>query len=280
MKRHLQYLLMIPVLVSACTGDELQPAFVHIADFEVISDPGSEGSPTQKITDAWVYVNGIQLGVFELPVTVPVLDTGTVNISVFAGIKENGFSSIGNIYPFYSGFETTLTLRPFETDSIQPSVDYLSGLSWIYLERFELGNSFTQLSGSETGLEIVTDPELVLEGSRSAFANMEPGISVMKVTTGPLLFPTVGNAVWAEVDYKASVPFEVWVNGNYTGGIPISSYMLTVGARDDWNKIYLNLAAKVATLQAETYNLEFRCYKPDSVSSAELYFDNIKIIAF
>ena len=54
MKRHLQYLLMIPVLVSACTGDELQPAFVHIADFEVISDPGLEGSPTQKITDAWV----------------------------------------------------------------------------------------------------------------------------------------------------------------------------------------------------------------------------------
>ena len=119
------------------------------------------------------------------------------------------------------------------------------GFTWSALN---WATHFTQLSGSETGLEIVTDPELVLEGSRSAFANMEPGISVMKVTTGPLLFPTVGNAVWAEVDYKASVPFEVWVNGNYTGGIPISSYMLTVGARNDWNKIYLNLAAKVATL--------------------------------
>ena len=198
-------------------------------------------------------------GCFELPVTVPVLDTGTVSISVFAGIKENGFSSIGNIYPFYSGFETTLTLRPFETDSIQPSVDYLSGLSWIYLERFELGNSFTQLSGSETGLEIVTDPELVLEGSRSAFCQHGARHQCHESDYRAIAFPTVGNAVWAEVDYKASVPFEVWVNGNYTGGIPISSYMLTVGARDDWNKICLNLAAKVATLQAETYNLEFRC---------------------
>jgi hypothetical protein len=260
--------------------EELEPSFLFIDNFSVISDPETEGAPTSKIPDAWVYVNGIALGVFEVPVTIPILDTGLVTISIFPGIKENGFSTVGNIYPFYRAYELDLELHAFETDSIIPALTYLTDLDYIFLERFELGNDFNELSGSDTGLLITTDPDLVLEGNRSAFTVLEGDNSSVKVGTGPMTFPAIGETVWAEVDYRCNMQFDVWVNGNYTGGVPISSYMLSVPSRLEWNKIYLNLGPKVQELQAETYNLQFRAVKSDTLDIGWIYFDNIKIIAF
>jgi hypothetical protein len=282
MKKLLTLIIPATILLGSCNllgGEELQPAFLYIDEFVVSSDIAIEGEATQKIDDAWVYVNGILLGVFEVPVTIPILDTGDVTINILAGVKENGFSGVGNIYPFYEGYEINLNLVPFETDSVYPATSYFPDLTFIFLERFELGNAFSELSGSDTGLVIVTDPTLVLEGVRSAAAIFEGDNEILKVTTGPMLFPPVGQTVWAEIDYRSNTEFQIWINGNYTGGIPISTYMLSISPRDTWNKIYLNLGPKVQELQAETYNLEFRADKTDSLETGWIYFDNIKIIA-
>lgn len=282
MKKILIYILPVFVLFGSCNllgGEELQPAFLYIDEFVVTSDASTEGEATQKIEDAWVYVNGILLGVFEVPVTIPILDTGDVTINIFTGVKENGFSGVGNIYPFYEGFEADLNLVPFETDSVFPTTSYFPDLTFIFLERFELGNAFSELSGSDTGLVIITDPSLVLEGVRSAAAILEGDNEILKVGTGPMLFPPVGQTVWAEIDYRSNTEFQIWINGNYTGGIPISTYMLSISPRETWNKIYLNLGPKVQELQAETYNLEFRADKTDSLETGWIYLDNIKIIA-
>ena len=82
------------------------------------------------------------------------------------------------------------------------------------------------------------------------------------------------------INYKCNTEFEFWLTGFYAGGVPISSYMISVPPRDSWNKIYLNLGVKVQQFQADSYGLEIRALKNDSLETGILYFDNIKIVAF
>ena len=64
----------------------------------------NQGSPTNAIVDSWVFVDGNSLGVFEMPIEVPVLDldeNGVSEIVIFAGVRNNGIKSDAIIYPFY-----------------------------------------------------------------------------------------------------------------------------------------------------------------------------------
>lgn len=95
-----------------------------------------------------------------------------------------------------------------------------------------------------------------------------------------MLFPPVGQLLYLELDYRNNMEIEVWVTGNYSGGVPVGSYVITLSAKENWNKVYINLADQVNLLQAETYNLEIRAKKPESLTRGEIYIDNVKLVAF
>lgn len=278
------YLLFLSVItMSSCAlfdGEELTASYLHIEPFTVTSDELTQGSPTDRIVDGWVYINDELAGVFELPATIPILESGEREISVLAGIKENGIMADGAIYPFYRSYTVDRELRADLIDTLSPTTTYPPGINFIFLERFELGNSFNQLSGSDIGLEVINDEDLVLEGSRSAVALLGGDDQFLKVGTDPLLLPPVGQLCWAELDYRTNNTFDIYVTGYYAGGIPISTYLITIAPRENWNKVYLNLGTKVNQLQANSYSLEIRATKADSLDAAWLYFDNIKIISF
>ena len=274
--------MAVAFLLSSCSifdGEPLEPAYLFIDTFSVTADPITQGSGTEKVQDGWVYINGQQLGVFQLPTTIPVLDTGMVEITVFGGVKENGLTGLSTIYPFYRGYELERQLVPFQTDTLTPAVTYQSGLSFLFLERFEIGNGFSVTSPGNVALSITTNPDEVLEGNRSAVALID-STNYLRITTDPVTLPPVGQPVWAEIDYKCNTEFEFWLTGFYAGGVPVSSYMISVPPRDSWNKIYLNLGVKVQQFQADSYGLEIRALKNDSLDTGILYFDNIKIVAF
>lgn len=262
------------------SGEELQPSFLYIDTFSLTADPATEGFPSYRITDAWVYLEGLQLGVFELPTAIPILDSGLHTLSIFPGIKDNGISGTGAIYPFYKGYTYNTTLIPFITDSVSPATEYIPSANFFYMERFETGNSLSELGGSDTGVNIITDPALVFEGSRSASIVLENTAAYARVGTAPMLFPPVGQTLYFELDYRNNIELEIWLTGNYTGGVPIGDYVLTLTPKDTWNKVYINLTYKIQFLQAETYNLEFRAVESSSVEKGEIYIDNLKLISF
>ncbi len=237
---------------SVFNGEPLEPAYLYIDTFSVSADPITQGAGTEKVQDGWVYINGQQLGVFQLPTTIPVLDTGLVEINVFGGVKENGLTGLSTIYPFYRGYELERQLTAFETDTIVPAVTYQSGLSFLFLERFEIGNAFNVADAGNVELNITTNPDEVLEGNRSAIAIIDSN-KYLRITTDPITLPPVGQPVWAEIDYKCNTEFEFWLTGFYAGGVPISSYMISVPPRDSWNKFYLNLVFTVQNFLADRF---------------------------
>ncbi len=120
--------------------EEPIPSYIYIEKFSVSSNITTQGYPSEKITDAWVYANNNFIGVFELPAKIPVIALGETEFLIYAGIKENGISGTGVIYPFYNSYLLTQNLSEENIDSIFPSTTYKPDLNYIFMERFEIGS--------------------------------------------------------------------------------------------------------------------------------------------
>lgn len=260
--------------------EETIPSYIYINPFSFTCDP-SQGFASEKILDGWVYANGQFIGAYELPATVPVLYSGATEIIVYPGIKENGISGTGIIYPFYTGYITTAELTEKETTTINPTCTYKPGAeTFIYLENFEIGNSFYAIN-SEADMTVTYNPEEVFEGVRSGVATLTGEVDTLRVSTGSLLFPTQDKLLFLEIDYKCDISYNVWINCNTISGQTIASSVLTITAKEDWNKIYINLNSQLSFFseyQPASYNLEIRATKPEETDTASLFFDNLKII--
>ena len=47
--------------------------------------------------------------------------------------------------------------------------------------------------------------------------------------------------VFLELDYKCNQPFDIWLRANQSPNF-LSSYIVTLAPKEDWNKIYINLS--------------------------------------
>ena len=103
---NLLLLLLFPFLVGCQLFDqpEIAPSYIHIENFNFIITNSNQGTNSEKITDAWVYIDDTPAGVYELPANFPVLEEGKHKVRIRAGIKENGISGTRVPYPFYASF--------------------------------------------------------------------------------------------------------------------------------------------------------------------------------
>lgn len=270
--------------ISACTlfdPEEQIPTYIQIDTITVTSTVETQGFPSSKIIDAWVYANGTFIGAFELPATIPILVEGESEIIVYAGIKENGISGVSMIYPFYNAYTTTKTLVAGETTLLTPNVTYkpAAGITFSLLERFESSNAFED-NETDVSLTTTTDPTLVFEGNRSAFTTLQDDLDTFRViASNPIVFPGADKQMFLELDYRADIPFNVWLKCN-TANQPVYDEVLTITSKENWNKIYVNLNPSLqffAQYDPESIQLEFRAIHTDT-TVAQLFFDNVKII--
>lgn len=282
--RSLTGILISFLIWSGCdliNPDEQVPSYIYVDAFTITSTVETQGYPSEKITDAWVYANGIFVGAYEIPATIPILSEGETDIIVYAGIKENGISGVSMIYPFYNAYTTTRNLTPAATDTIHPTSTYKpsAGITFSLLERFESSNTFEGIE-TEVALNTTSDPELVFEGNRSAIATMLGEADTFRVIAGTTIpFPGADKQMFLELDYQSDISFNVWMKCN-TFNLPVYDEILTVTGKDFWNKIYINLNPSLqffAQYQPESVQLELRAINP-TVDSAVILLDNVKII--
>lgn len=269
-------LFMLYQSCSVLSHDEGIPSYLYINNFTLSCDLETEGYPSQKIVDAWIYVNGKEIGVYELPALVPVLDTGMCEVVVLPGIKENGISGTGTVYPFYQGYTLNTELIAAETDSLYPTTKYYDVIDMVALDRFEDGNIFSPSDNSDTVFVAIFDTSLVFEGLRSIKATVDEAHPFFRSETSLLTFPVFGKPVYVELDYKADSEFEVWLTGVDASLGTAYQYVITITAKDEWNKIYINLFSAIQALQSDQYKLEIRMMRGDA--DADLFLDNLKIV--
>ena len=182
MKHFFLLLLILSLLFYSCekvlVNDGI-PSYISIPSIEVETNPTNEGSNSHKITDAWVYFDNNLQGVYPLPTTFPVLLSGKQNISIKAGIKNNGIAATRVKYPFYDYFNEEITLTKNSVIVLNPEVPY-ANVDSIIFEDFEsnvliidtvstlnsdttfLSNNTTTFEGNSGGVHLAS-PHLIFK---------------------------------------------------------------------------------------------------------------------
>ena len=102
-KQAIPVFLLCLIYYSSCSvlnQEEPVPSYVNIESIKLKTTP-NQGSASHKITDVWVFNDTEFLGMFPLPAKIPLLLYGEQNLTLQAGIKENGIGSTQKNYPFY-----------------------------------------------------------------------------------------------------------------------------------------------------------------------------------
>lgn len=266
----------------SCSKEKLEatiPSYISIDQITVATNYSTEGTSSQKIKDAWVYVDDNLIGIYELPAKIPVLKEGSCNLKIYAGIKENGVTDARARYLFYAPYDKQVTLVKNKVLSISPELSYTSTTKFAWMEDFEKASlSFTYTSGSDTTInkttadvfEGITSGKVFLTSSMGFFEMQSPEVSTI---------PRNGTAVFLEVNFKTNEPVLV---GIYADTDQFGVVYLNKSTA--WNKIYINLTGVINSQPyASSYKVFFGVSNSSvsfGVTNPEFYLDNIKLIHF
>jgi hypothetical protein len=265
------------------------PSYIHISGFKLqTKTDNSQGTNDHDIKDAWVYIDGKLIGVFELPATIPILQEGKKSIVVFGGIKKNG--SVGDrvIYPFYQGFSDTVSLIPEKIDTITPIINYKQGAKFSWLEDFEDQSISMESFGTGTTVDtllITTNPTEVYkyDGGASRFSGLvdfrnSPGI-FFHANISPIEIPRNTN-VYLEVNYKSdvSVQFGFLAVSGFAEEVPVLLAFQTA----NWKKVYISLTEDINVAQYRNAKIKIfvKATSATAAGNVRIFFDNFKLVHF
>jgi hypothetical protein len=285
------FLALSLVLFSCKKGsDEDIPSYISLDTISL--NPEGQGTSSQKITDAWVFLDDVLIGAFELPFAkVPVLKVGKHKLKIFPGIKMNGIAATRVPYTFYSPVEKDITLV---RDSIidlgtggSLKVKYSPNTKFSWQEDFE--QSAVSIDSTARSLYHLqrTDDQLLIFHQPGEY-NSSSGIVLVPSDTGifecvshdSFVLPETGTDVFLEFNYKTnnSVTVGLFVN-NPTQ--TIQEPIITLNPNTNWNKIYINLTSTVIQYQnASDFRVFFGIVKDSNVAEAQFLVDNIKLVHF
>jgi hypothetical protein len=274
--------LFIPLLFLACSDDDLAapiPAYITINEIK-LNVKQDEGTASAKITDAKVFINDKSIGSFELPATIPIQQTGEVNLKVRAGIFNNGQSNDRADYPFYTTYEQNLVLNPEQEIELKPEVEYFPGAiigdPWSG-EDFESGANFEYSPVSDTTFIREANPDDVFEGYYG-LGYLEPEQDFFEAWTPTFSnIPRDGRAVYLEFNYKSTHDIVVAV---FTNNQTSRNSIVFFRSRPTWTKVYVKLSSVFSVLSgASNYNLTFG-YKKAVGEEGKLFVDNFKLVRY
>jgi hypothetical protein len=273
------------VFYSSCDKKEQVPAYLHIKSFSLKTIPSKEGENSLKAPDAWVYYGGNLLGAFTLPADVPILAEGNSEISIVAGVRDNGDNSTPNEYFHYQPIKVQKTLIAGKFDTVAPVLEYDKTIKFRWMEDFE--SNLNSLSNNVDS-DPVTSIKVTSVGAKyGKFCGLlavdkdHPIVSVASQTLYDKL--PQKNRVYVEIDYKSDVPLLVELYGVEKNGTPKFLDSANFRDRSEWNKAYVNFSKSVNTT-FDLYQVVFTAILPlDSngkpmKDSGEVRVDNLKLI--
>ncbi len=287
-RRLLRILLFLPLLlvIHSCekfTGDQTIPSYISINSISITTDYSAQGTSSSAITDAWVYVDDDFLGAYELPARVPVLKTGSHQVTILPGIKKNGIASTRTNYTYYNPIKKTVNLIQDSVIAVgSPVSTYISTMSFPFREDFE-GLSI----GFDTTQRSTVNIQLTAPGSPETFEKEHSGKVVLDDTAHSFFecqthdeYPIPATApLYLEMNFNTSNSITIGIiTYSYSSlyQIPVVTLNPTNGA---WKKIYIDLSTSLWTYQGVT---TFRVYMGTFIdpgkTQATILFDNFKVL--
>lgn len=287
-------LLILSLALLSCKKGSVEdiPSYIEIERIKLAVSAG-QGTFSQKITDAWVYVDDELIGAFELRdsipyLTVPILKAGKYKLKIYPGIKMNGIAATRVPYTFYNPIEKTVNLIRDSILNIGIStVNYSNKTIFAWMEDFEHASiSIDSTKRSLIKIQRTSDPQLIF--SQPGESNKFSGLVIVPsdsaffecVSHEEFVLPKNGSDIFLELNYKTNNAVTVGLFIN-TSSQTIQEPLLVLNRNLEWKKIYINLTSSVNMHQdASSFRVFFGVVKESDVDQARLLIDNIKLVHF
>lgn len=288
MKPTVFFIALFVLVLQGCdiiNPEEKEPGYLYIPSFTFQANL-DQGTASESITEVWVYAKDKSLGVYDLPAKIPILDLGTTDIRIFAGIKNNGISNTRIRYPFYAPFDTTLTLSPFQVDTLIPHFSYYSQ-AVITEKGFEGGNFLVQTGTNNGNFSVTNQAAQVFEGNRSGWGHIDTGLSHLYYKDDDNLNYTSGDNVFLELNYSSNNIFSVGFITT-TGGIASKNLALIInptssgdGLLTVWKKIYIDFGYVLQqNPTAQFHELYIEAIPANATTPVNIFLDNLKWVTW
>lgn len=269
--------------LTSCKEENLEPgipAFVRVESFDFTADFVTEGSSMQKIKDVWVYADGVTVGVFELPATVPILKEGAGELRLEGGIEINGISTTRINNPFFEPvIIDDFEYLPDSIVTVSPSTTYRETVVFVWMEDFEDPSVSLDTAnlGGNTPLSRYGGDD-VFEGNYSGVVHLDSIHDTFEAATfNSYQLPTDGSPVLLEMNYKNDHYFSVGIIEESVSQI-VKTDIIVLYASEEWNKIYINITDNVNGSSAYAFKVFVRTYLDDPNETATIQLDNMKLL--
>ncbi len=289
--RNYFFLSILFITVSSCekfTGDQEIPAYLGIDSIYLNTEYYLQGSASQKITDAWVYVDDEFLGTFELPARIPVLKSGVHQVKIWPGIKKNGIAATRVSYEYYNPVLTDVNFIPdsttFALDPISKKrllkTTYQSTSLFVWKEDFEdIAVTLDTTTGSTAYIQRTpAGSPLTFEGNHSGMVVLDSLHDYFECQThSEYAIPYA--PVYLEMNFNTNTSLTVGVF-TYGSTVLYQTPIIYLNATNgQWKKIYIDLTTTLNAYSGmTTYRVYLRALKEAGVSESVILFDNFKVV--
>ena len=279
-------LILMSPSCSLLEQNEPVPSYLYVNEFRLKTFV-NQGSSSERITDIWLFNDTEFLGMFPLPAKIPLLLYGEQNLTIQAGIKENGIGATPENYPFFNPIKIKVNLTSLKTDTLKLETSYLSSSKFHFVENFENNTSFFSflVSGLPENRVLPYSDSNVFEGKFSGKIQITKSAPIVTVGSNAKYKNTFnpGQPVYLEMDYKGEAPCVIGVQFYDTENIEEVGIIVPIaGFKEsaEWKKIYFNLGNTLALRKSQYYRVIFNTALPEGKENATVHFDNIKLISF
>ncbi|MCE2744110.1 MAG: hypothetical protein LW701_11190 [Fluviicola sp.] len=284
--KKLTVIFLLLFTLSSCVKNNDDPSWIEISEWTLEANsaatPGIAGELTHNFSDAWVYVDGELLGVFELPCKVPVLKNGSAKITLLPTIKDNGISATKRAYPFVESYIVDVNLVQNQSVKLNPVTRYYSTTKF-WKEDF--GDPAIKISEdpNNTAHIIVDYTSPILKWGPCGHISLSSAEAMFLAYTSDGLYLSQGAEVYLEIDYYNTNSLTTGLLTMQTDGTTKNNVNITLNAQDvstvKWKKIYIALKELVSnSSNANQFKISLQAAIDDGLSSGDVYVDNIKIV--
>ncbi len=278
-------LILFLLTVLGCGIPDKEFPYVSYIEIEemVLQPRQDEGAPTSNFRDAWLFLEGMTNGVYELPRKIPVISedrSGEYDIAIQAGIRENGINSQTRVYPFVGNFEIKLSMIENEVTTVKPVFNYLDNVKFRLIADFESVNLFDFDEDGDSS------NSLKMSNERAAFGDfsgkMAPGADNFMEQASTQVYrqiPSDGSPVFIEIDYFGDLDLNVGIIG-IEAGQSFKEYFVSLRSEELWKKAYINITDLIVNSKLDGYQIVLAVDNANGAGDERVYVDNIKLLHF
>jgi len=229
------------------------PIYLHI-DSPTVAYNSYFGANSLSVPDVWATSGAANLGAYEMPVNIPILESGNVPMAISAGIWDNGIVSAPVQYPFYEPDTFTIyNAIPGHVYHHHPVYSYFPYTQIALIADFEIKNYFTNVT--LLNVPAGSPSYLGLRCGGIIVPSLADTIAALQTVAVPIV--TNGRQAYLELDYRANNPnvfCDVGINGTITAGSTVTETaqddIIELTPRGYWNKVYLDCSNWIGTSPA------------------------------